>query len=329
MLNFFKNSYLSQQIAVVAIALVLWLPAFITKSAFIPSEFQTPLYNVIVSLLDFSPFLLNALAFLVYLLSVFLFNSVLSANRLVSKYSTTGAFSFVVMMCCSPELHSCYPFIFACPFILMAMHTLFLIYQTDAPENYMMNIGYFIGLASLFYYPSAFLILWVLLSFLIFKFKEMRFVLIPIAGFLIINALLLGISFLLGNYDMLIDSYSQFFRNITFSAEMTSMNKMFLIVSGILFLFTLLRTTGSSGSDKGTNVRKRIGVSFLLSLFAIVIFFMQKPLMNNALIFMTFAMFYAIALSDVRKSKIANVIMIVFLTFVILNQYLPLFGITI
>ena len=329
MLNFFKHSNLSQQIAVVVIALVLWLPAFITKSAFIPSEFQTPLYNVIVSLLDFSPFLLNALAFLVYLLSVILFNSVLSANRFVSKYSTTGAFSFVVMMCCSPELHSCYPFIFACPFILMAMHTLFLIYQTDAPENYMMNIGYFIGIASLFYYPSAFLILWVLLSFLIFKFKEMRFVLIPIAGFLIINALLLGISFLLGNYDMLIDSYSQFFRNITFSAEMTSMNKMFLIVSGILFLFTLLRTTGSSGSDKGTNVRKRIGVSFLLSLFAIVIFFMQKPLMNNALIFMTFAMFYAIALSDVRKSKIANVIMIVFLTFVIVNQYLPLFGITI
>ena len=329
MLNFFKNSYLPQQIVVVAIALVLWLPAFITKSAFIPSEFQTPLYNVIVSLLDFSPFLLNALAFLVYLLSVFLFNSVLSANRLVSKYSTTGAFSFVVMMCCSPELHSCYPFIFACPFILMAMHTLFLIYQTDAPENYMMNIGYFIGIASMFYYPSAFLIIWVLLSFLIFKFKEMRFVLIPIVGFLIINALLLGISFLVGNYDMLIDSYSQFFRNISFSAEMTLMNKMLLIVSGILFLFTLLKSTGNSGSDKGTNVRKRIGVSFLLSLFAIVIFFMQKPLMNNALIFMMFAMFYAITLSDIRKSKIANAIMIVFLTFVIVNQYLPLFGVTI
>lgn len=329
MLNFFKHSNISQQIAVVVIALVLWLPAFITKSAFIPSEFQTPLYNITVSLLDFSPFLLNALAFIVYLLSVFLFNSVLSANRLVSKNSTIGAFSFVVMMCCSPELHSCYPFIFACPFILMAMHTLFLIYQTDAPENYMMNIGYFIGIASLFYYPSAFLIIWVLLSFLIFKFKEIRFVLIPIVGFLIINALFLGISFLIGNYDILIDSYSHFFRNISLSAEMSVMNMIFLIVSGILFLFTLLKTVGSSNSDKGTNVRKRIGVSFLLTIFAIAIFFMQQPLMNNALIFMMFSMFYAIALSDIRKSKIANIIMIVFLTFVIANQYLPLFGITI
>ena len=305
------------------------MPAFITKSAFVPSEFQTPLYNIIVSLLDFSPFLLNALTFLVYLLSVFLFNSMLSANRLVSKYSTTGAFSFVVMMCCSPELHSCYPFIFACPFILMAMHTLFLIYQTDAPENYMMNIGYFIGIASLFYYPSVFLIIWVLLSLLIFKFREVRLFLIPIMGFMLINALLLGISFMFGKYDMLIDSYSHFFRNIAFSVELTSVNKILLIISGILFLVSVLRTVGSQGSDKGTNVRKRVGVSFLLAVFAVIIFFMQKPLMNNALIFMMFAMFYAMALSDIRKSKIANAIMVVFLILVIANQYLPLFGITI
>ena len=329
MLNFFKNSYISQQIVVVAIALLLWMPAFITKSAFVPSEFQTPLYNIIVSLLDFSPFLLNALTFLVYLLSVFLFNSMLSANRLVSKYSTTGAFSFVVMMCCSPELHSCYPFIFACPFILMAMHTLFLIYQTDAPENYMMNIGYFIGIASLFYYPSVFLIIWVLLSLLIFKFREVRLFLIPIMGFMLINALLLCISFMFGKYDMLIDSYSHFFRNIAFSVELTSVNKILLIISGVLFLVSVLRTVGSQGSDKGTNVRKRVGVSFLLAVFAVIIFFMQKPLMNNALIFMMLAMFYAMALSDIRKSKIANAIMVVFLILVIANQYLPLFGITI
>ena len=247
----------------------------------------------------------------------------------MSKYSTIGAFTFVMMMCCSPELHSCYPFIFACPFILMAMHTLFLIYQTDAPENYMMNIGYFIGVASMFYYPSAFLIIWVLFSFLIFKFKEIRFVLIPIVGFLIVNALAVGISFMFGKYNLLIDSYSNYFRNISFSAELTVMNKILLIVSGILFLFSLLRTISNKNSDKGSNVRKRVGVSFLLTIFALVIFFMQKPLMNNALIFIMFAMFYAITLSDIRKSKLANIIMIVFLIFVLTNQYLPLFGINV
>ena len=80
MLNFFKHSYLYQQIVIVLMALVLWMPAFITKSAFIPGEHNTPLYNVIISVFDFSPFLLNTVAFAVYLFSVFLFNSVLSAT---------------------------------------------------------------------------------------------------------------------------------------------------------------------------------------------------------------------------------------------------------
>jgi hypothetical protein len=145
-------------------------------------------------------------------------------------------------------------------------------------------------------------------------------------GFLIINALLLGISFMFGRYEILIDSYSHFFRNISFSFELTGLNKTLLIVGGILFLISLLRTIGNKSSDKGTNVRKRIGVSLLLTVFAIVIFFMQKPLMNNALIFMMFAMFYAITLSDIRKSRIANIIMIAFLIFVLATQYLPLFS---
>ncbi|MBR5602829.1 MAG: hypothetical protein IKW51_01260 [Bacteroidales bacterium] len=327
MLNFFKHSYLSQQIAVVVIALVLWLPAFITKSAFVPSEFNTPLYNIVVSLLDFSPFMLNALAFIVYLLSVFLFNSVLSANRLVSKYSTVGAFCFVLMMCCSPELHACYPFIFACPFILMAMHTLFLIYQTDAPENYMMNIGYFIGIASLFYYPSIFLILWVMISFMMFRLNEIRYMLIPVTGFMIVNALVVGISFMTGKYEVLIDSYSHFFNNISFSFEMTAGNKILLLVTVLLFLFSLMRNASSRNSERGTNIRKREGSSLLLALFASIIFFIQKPLVNNALIFMMFAFFYAITLSDIKKSKLASITMALVLTYILANQYLPLFGI--
>ncbi|MBR5146886.1 MAG: hypothetical protein IKW54_04600 [Bacteroidales bacterium] len=329
MLNFFKHSYLYQQIVIVLMALVLWMPAFITKSAFIPGEHNTPLYNVIISVFNFSPFLLNTVAFAVYLFSVFLFNSVLSANRLVSKYSTVGAFSFVLMMCCSPELHSCYPFLFACPFILMAMHTLFLIYQTDTPENYMMNIGYFIAFASLFYYQSVFLVIWVILSFIILGFKEIRYMCLPLVGYLIIYGIVLGIVFLFGDVNVLIDSYSHFFRNISFSLELTSFNKIILIVTAVLFLISLLRSVGNRNSDKGSNIRKRVGVAFLLTLFAGLIFFIHEPSMNNSLVFMMFAFFYAIALSDIKKTKIANIVTIIVTLIIIANQYLPLFGITI
>ena len=328
MLNFFKHSYLAQHVVVVLMALALWMPAFITKSAFVPGENTTPLYNITVSLLDFSPFLINILAFIIYLLCVFFFNSVLSANRLVNKYSTVGAMTFVLMMCCSPQLHSCYPFIFACPFILMAMHTLFLIYQTENPENYMMNIGYFIAIASLFYYPSVFLMLWVIISFFILGFREIRYILIPVMGFLLINSIVVGITFLFGDINVMIDSYSNFFRNISFFYDLNVSDKILLVIFGVLFIISLLRILSNKASDKGTNVRKRVGVAVVLTIFAAIMFFIHEPLMNNSLIFMMFAFFYAIVLSDIKKTKIANLITIIVTLLIFANQYLPLFGIT-
>ena len=327
MLSFFKHSYLAQHLAIIIMALVLWMPAFITKSAFIPGESTTPLYNIIVSIFDFSPLLINALAFAVYLICIFLFNSVLSANRLVTKNNTVGALTFGLMMCCAPDLHSCYPFIFACPFILMAMHTLFLIYQTDNPENYMMNIGYFIAVASLFYYPSVFLVAWVIISFLLLGFREIRYIMIPVTGFLLVNGLFIGLAFLFGDISMLIESYSKFFRNINFSYDLTQSNKILLIIFSVLFLISFLRTLSNRNSDKGSNIRKRVGVTIILTIFSIVMFFMNTPLMNNSLIFMMFAFFYAISLSDIKKTKIANIITIVVTLIIFVNQYLPLFGI--
>ena len=328
MLSFFKHSYLAQHLAIIIMALVLWMPAFITKSAFIPGESTTPLYNIIVSIFDFSPLLINALAFAVYLICIFLFNSVLSANRLVTKNNTVGALTFGLMMCCVPALHSCYPFIFACPFILMAMHTLFLIYQTDNPENYMMNIGYFIAVASLFYYPSVFLVVWVIISFLVLGFNKIRYIMIPVTGFLLVNGLFIGLASLFGDISMLIESYSKFFRNINFSYDLTKSNKILLIIFSILFLISFLRTLSNRNSDKGSNIRKRVGVTIILTIFSIVMFFMNTPLMNNSLIFMMFAFFYAIALSDIKKTKIANIITIVVTLIILVNQYLPLFGIS-
>ena len=329
MLNFFKHSFLAQHLVIVMMALILWMPAFITKSAFIPGENITPLYNVIISIFDFSPFILNTLAFAVYLVCIFLFNSVLSANRLVTKNNTVGSLTFGLMMCFAPQLHSCYPFIFACPFILMAMHTLFLIYQTDNPENYMMNIGYFIAIASLFYYPSVFLMVWVIISFIILGFREIRYLIIPMVGFLLINGLFVGLSFLFGNSEALIASYSYFFRNMKFFYDLNGSNEILFIIFCVLFLITFLRTISNKASDKGSNIRKRVGVAIALTFFAISMFFMQTPLLNNSLIFMMFAFFYAIMLSDLKKTKIANIVTIVVTLLILANQYLPLFGITI
>ena len=310
-------------------AIVLWLPTFISRSAFFIGDDNTPLYNIIISLFDFSPFIINTIVFVVFVISLFLFNSVLSANRLVNKYSTVGSLTFLLMMCSTSDLHICYPFIMACPFILMAMHTLFLIYQTENPENYMMNIGYFIAVASLFYYPSVFLMLWVFVSFLILGFRKLRYLLIPFVAFMIVNAIVIGIAFLFGNYDNLIESYYFFFNNITLSSDMTVGNVFMLILTTSLFIISLIKVLGSRNSDYGSNFKKRVGVGIVMTMLSALVLFMHGPLIGNIMIFMMYAFFYAIALSDMKKSKIADIVMIVMTVIILANQYLPLFGITI
>ena len=329
MLKFFKHSYLTQHIVIIVMAIVLWLPTFISRSAFFIGDDNTPLYNIIISLFDFSPFIINTIVFVVFVISLFLFNSVLSANRLVNKYSTVGSLTFLLMMCSTSDLHICYPFIMACPFILMAMHTLFLIYQTENPENYMMNIGYFIAVASLFYYPSVFLMLWVFVSFLILGFRKLRYLLIPFVAFMIVNAIVIGIAFLFGNYDNLIESYSFFFNNITLSSDMTIGNVSILILTTFLFIISLIKVLGSRNSDYGSSFKKKVGVGIVMTMLSALVLFMHGPLMGNIMIFMMYAFFYAIALSDMKKSKIADIVMIVMTVIILANQYLPLFGITI
>lgn len=329
MLNFFKQSYLAQQITIVAMALVLWLPTFITKSAIVVGESTTPLYNLIISLFEFSPLLIEIIVFAVFVVCIFLFNSVLSANRLVSKTSTLPALSFLLMMCATNDLPYSFQFIMACPFILMAMHTLFLIFQTDNPENYMMNIGYFIAIASLFYYPSAFLMIWVLVSFPILKFNEIRYLLIPILGFMVINVIFLGMSFLLGNINELLDSYHLFFSKLGFTFDFKNGNMIIFLISGVLCFVSLLRILSDRSSDKGVNIRKRVGVALVLTFISLILFFIDEPTMCNTMIFMMFAFFYAIVLSDVKKTRIVNIVMYLMSILIFANQYLPLFGITI
>lgn len=152
---------------------------------------------------------------------------------------------------------------------------------------------------------------------------------IPITGFIIVNGLYLGLTFLFGDVKVLLDSYSYFFDNVNLSYDLNKGNMVLLIIFSVLFLVSLLRVVGNKTSDKGSNVRKRVGVAFVLTIFAVIMFFTHLPMMSNSLIFMMFALFYAMTLSDIKKTRLANIIMILMVIFIVVRQYLPLFGLNI
>ena len=330
MLKFFRHSYIAQLVVIVLLIVVLWIPAFVTQfrdtAVGTPT---TPLYNLIAGLFDSSSSAMTVLTLLVFSLCVLFFNSMLSVNQLVTRNSSIGALVFALCMCCVPIKDDYYPFLLASTFIMMAMQTIYLIYQVEKPESYLMNSGLFIAIASMFYYPAIILIIWVLLSLVIMDIRELKHFLIPILGFLMPYFILFVCFYFNHNLVEKIDDYALAFNELGFEKLGMTTLEMVALILVFVFMGLSLMMIRSGNADNSVGTRKKVNVTLWLFGFSFMMLFMQKPVVCNGLIFMVLAVFVSMALSCVRKSKIIDIALIVLMLAIITNQYLPLFGIKI
>ena len=330
MLKFFKHNYIAQLVVIVLLLVVLWVPVFIAHVDDIAvGTPTTPLYNIFVGLFSRSSLTMTIFTFVVFGASVFFFNSMLSVNQLVSRNSSIGAFVYVLCMCCVPLQEVYYPFLLACPFIMMAMQTIYLIYQVEKPEIYLMNTGLFLALASMFYFPSIILIIWALISMMVMDIKGFRYYVIPITSFLIPYFLLFAYYY----FDRtLIESYNDYIltiNDLSLVKLRVSISEMSLLVLDLILLSLSFMMLKSGNADNSVSTRKKVNVTLLLLIFSFSMLFIQRPVMYNGLMFMVIAVFISMALCYLKKKKIVDILIVVMMVAIIVNQYLPLFGIKI
>lgn len=330
MLKFFRHNYIAQLIAIVLLLVALWIPAFVSQlhdtAVGLPT---TPLYNLIAGLFDSSSSAMTVLTFVVFSLCVLFFNSMLSVNQLVTRNSSIGAFVFVLCLCCVQIQDEYYPFILANTFIMMAMQTIYLIYQVEKPEAYLMNSGFFVAIASMFYYPAIILIIWVLLSLIIMDIKELKHFLIPVLGFLFPYFVLFVCFYFNHSLNDRLQDYALAFNDLGLEKlGLTTMGTIALILV-FVFMGLSLMMIKSGKADNSVATRKKVNVTLWLFGFSFIMLFMQKPVVCNGLIFMVLAVVVSMALCYVKKSKIVDIALIILMLAIIANQYLPLFGIQI
>ena len=330
MLKFFKQSYIAQFVVIVLLLVALWIPVFISHvSEVAVGSPTTPLYNVIADVLGSSSLAMTIVAFVVLGTSVFFFNSMMSVNQLVTRNSSIGAFVFVLCLSVAPIQDEFYPFLLACPFIMIVMQTVYLIYQVEKTEAYLMNAGFFLAVASMFYFPSIILIFWVLLAMLIMNIRKPKHYLIPVLGFLFPYFILFVCFFF---NKTLIDStrdYLLAFKELGFERfEIRTFEAIVLAAVFVVFTFSLL-IIRSENADNSVATRKKVTVTIWLFVFSFLMLFMQKPVMCNGLIFIVSAILFSMALCYIKKTKIIDIVLLVILLVLIANQYLPLFGVKI
>lgn len=322
MIKFFRQSYAIQYVVIALMAIALWIPAFVSGKATMGlNEPVTPIYNLVDRLLSFSPIAQHAFAFVLLMVETLIFNAIMVNNQIVGKVSTMGAFVFVLLMSLTRTQINLYPFILSLVFILLAISNLFEIYLMPNPELNLLKTGIFIALASMCYFPSIVLVLWVLFALPIAKKGSLRLQLIPIFGFLFLYFVYFVWVFLFGDFQTLLTGYRDYFTSIKFSVRGFNYKIICLLSFLVISTIFLLMGSGSASFEKTVAVRTKISMTVIMAAFALLLLFLGGNVLMNGLIFIVLAILISYAFSYTSNTGWVNLFLTLFLMLVFANHY--------
>lgn len=326
MIRFFRNSYIIQYVIIAMLAILLWVPSFITCNVDVAYRSPvTPLYNLLADLLDFWPYALLLFAFLLNAFEALFFNSILASNQIINKVSTLGAVSFLLLMNMTPAQTTFYPVLLAAVFLLMFIHTVFSIYQTPRPELYLLNAGFYLSFATMCWFPSLLLALWGIIALGIIHKGSLRLHLIPFIGLLLPYFFYFAVHFLMGDLMPRLLAYGNYFSSIDLTLQGFGWFDVGLVAFLLLVVNMPLLMPRNYSFEKTLAVRTKITMTILLLLFGIFLLVLGGNPMQSGVLFVALSILFSYELAYLDGLRWSNVTFAVFLLAVLAFHYYPLF----
>lgn len=304
----------------------LWIPSFITGNVDVSWRSPvTPLYNLLVDILDFWPPMMLVFAMLLMAFEALFFNSILASNQIINKVNTLGAVVFLLMMNLLPVQTTFYPFLLSSLFLLMFIHTMFSIYQTPRPELYLLNAGFYVSFATMCWFPSLLLAVWGVIALSIIHKGSLRLHLIPFLGLLFPYFIYFSIHFLMGDLLTVLQAYGDFFSGFRLSVEGFSWLKIGTLGFLLLALMIPWFMPYYYSFEKTVSVRTKITMSILLLLFGVFMLFISGEPMQSGLFFIALSILFSYEMAYLNHLRWSNVTFILFMLLVLASHYVPLF----
>ena len=285
----------------------------------------TPLYNLVANILDFWPGAMLIFAFLLMSFEAVFFNSILASNQIISKVSTLGAVVFLLMMNLLPVQTTLYPFLLASVFLLMFVHTLFSIYQTQRPELYLLNAGFYLSLATMCYFPLLLLAVWGIIALAIVHKGSVRLHLVPFIGLLLPYFFLFSAHFLMGDLLPVLQQYGEFFSGLQFYFQHFGWFRIGLLAFLLLVSAFPLLTPYIYSFEKTIAVRTKVTMTVILLVFGVLMLFIEADPMQSGVLFIALAILFSYELAYLDKLRWSNVTFVMAMLAVLASHYVPLF----
>ena len=307
LISFFKSSYLLQYGLLVVLAVMLWIGAFIHPviQDYNVNIYLNPAFSLISSFSVSGNLMAGIIAFILNLFIAFALNYSLIKNELAPTNSLIPALIYIVISAVSIRMMGPNPVLFSTLLLIIAFHNLLGIYSEEDAFNKVFNAGFFIGLASAFYFPAIFFFIFIWITFVVFRLQNWREWIIAFLGLITPYMFIFAWFFLIDEFMFLLFSYQEYFTSISFFNFQGDSNWGTYLIFAIIIIMMVVAIFRviASLSEKTILIRKKIWAIMWFTLIALLIFLMSPHTEYYSLGLLTISLsaFIAIAFSYVKR----------------------------
>lgn len=324
-IDVFKKDYIQQGLFIFISFLALWVPAFLSPERLaIAKEPYSLFYNYMENFALAFPLVAVILSFVLIMAEGIYFNHILVSNNLIHSTTLFPMFAYIMLMSMNPTNQTFTPMLFSNIFLLIALQNTINCYNQEHSYEKVFNASFCIALAFLFYFPSVYMLLFVVGAFIVYKLYYWREWLVLLLGFIAPFFALFAYYYITDQLEAVIKGLSsevmRFSICYDFSATVPLICGSVIVLLGVISLFAIM----SGLSKKVIIYRKKTAIILLLLLLGVIfsMYDMFFPVnQQNFVIPMAFMLptfFVAIR----SNGKLCNTLFVLFLVALYVNVYL-------
>jgi hypothetical protein len=285
-------------------------------------EGPVPLYRLLYGLLSGMPLTATVLGFLVVILETYWLTTILSHHEMVLKNSSLSALVFIVMMSFLPGQLTLNPINIALGFMILILYHLLISYNKPEHLDRIFAAGFFTAIASFVYLPFLLWFVFVIISFLVFRAGNWRAWFAAVIGLVTPYLYLAAWSFWHDCLRLTVDEYLTFFSRILVYPNPFRLD--FWVLSGFTLLLAVwgILSFRSGPVERTVEIRAKTSILVWTLVFAAISFSYARSLAiyHPALAMPALAMVITGTLTHLKKTRVAEWILLVYFFAVLLNN---------
>jgi len=323
MIRYFQSGYLSRYIVILFLALVLWIPSFIVHTNF--EGTSLPFYQLLTGLAGNIYYLLMVIAFLIIIFSALVINNLCAETGISAKVSLLGGFLFIVVASALTFYIEMSPFIWVNLLLLLLLRLLYLFPSSTNHIALSYNAGFLVGAASLFFTQLFLFIVVIWMAFFIHRSSSWRNYAVALIGALTPFVFLFTWYFWIDQTDEFVMLALRFFDFSGFSAflQMNKLDIALLVILTVLVIFSVFQSFPHL-RKKNINLRRNLQITLYFIILSVLIILLTGKVNSFQLIVIPSSIILVHTFSNLKKGRWANIVLTVFISLIIVNQFLKL-----